>query len=328
MATGGLTQTVENRIYLFRLQILIIDGGLLVLRNILDQSLTAKGITLSVCLNHEKATITRLKSRGVITQVQYDQLFPTVGQVPTTSTMDITLMICLLRYLKIFGLNKNFDWKATPLSTDVTVEADICRLKAFRNMETLLESLLSDGLLQVDKVVNHISKTTFIQPNDFVTWWNDIEQILVRRSSSALKIQQTINDFKICSLDPEEEKRVQEEIKKWKDYEADVDQLKEDMTYVKERVTKVEKNQEEIKRQLGEGKLEEDMTYVKERVTKVEKNQEEIKRQLGEGKLEEDMTYVKERVTKVEKTQEEIKRQLDEGLLFDAFCVYIRIKID
>ncbi|XP_060586466.1 E3 ubiquitin-protein ligase DZIP3-like [Ruditapes philippinarum] len=172
MATGGLTPTAKNRIYLFRLQILIIDGGLLVLRNILDQSLTAKGITLSVCLNQEMSTITKLKSRGVITQVQYDQLFPTVGQVPTTSTMDITLIICLLRYLKFFGLNKKFDWKAMPLSTDVTVEADICRLKAFRN------------------------------------------RILVRRSSSALKIQQTINDFKICSLDPEEEKRVQEEINK------------------------------------------------------------------------------------------------------------------
>jgi hypothetical protein len=133
MTTGGLTPTAKNRIYLFRLQILIIDGGLLVLRNILDQSLTAKGITLSVCLNQEMATITKLKSRGVITQVQYDQLFPTVGQVPITSTMDITLIICLLRYLKFFGLNKKFDWKAMPLSTDVTVEADICRLKAFRN---------------------------------------------------------------------------------------------------------------------------------------------------------------------------------------------------
>ncbi|XP_060561755.1 E3 ubiquitin-protein ligase DZIP3-like [Ruditapes philippinarum] len=237
MATGGLTQTAENRVYLFRLQILIIDGGLMVLRNILDQTLTAKGLTLNVCLNQEKFAVTRLKSRGIITQVQYDQLFPAVGQVPTTSDMDITLIICLLRCLKCFGLNKKFDWNATPIPTDVTVEADICRLKAFRNQ------------------ISHISKTTNIQSNDFVTWWNDIEQILVRRSSSALNIQQTINDFKICPLDPEEQKRVEEEIKKWKDYEADVDRLKEEMTYVKERVTEVEKTQEEIKRQLDEGLL-------------------------------------------------------------------------
>ncbi|XP_060562784.1 uncharacterized protein LOC132722322, partial [Ruditapes philippinarum] len=235
MATGGSTQTSDNRVYLFRLQILIIDGGLLVLRNFLNQSLSAQGLTLSVCLNQEKATITRLKSRGVITQVQYDQLFPTVGQVTTTSDMDITLIICLLRCLKCAGLKKKFDWSATPMSTDVTVEADICRLKAFRNK------------------ISHISETTVIQPIDFVTWWNDIEQILVRLSSPGLNVQQIIDAFKVCTLDSEEEKRVQEELKIWKDYEAEVDRLKEEVTDINVRVTEVEKTQEEIKsRQLDE----------------------------------------------------------------------------
>jgi hypothetical protein len=60
----------------------------------------------------------------------------------------------------------------------------------------------------------------------------------------------------------------------------------------------------------------------------LEKNQEDINRQLGEDRLGEDMAYVKERFINVEKTQEEIKRQLDEGLLFDAFYLYIRIKIN
>jgi hypothetical protein len=133
MATGGLTQTSENRVYLFRLQILIIDGGLLVLRNIVNQTLIAQGLTLSACLNNEKATIARLKNSGVITQVQYDILFPTGGQAPTTSEMDFTLIICLLRRLKSFGLNKKFDWNTKPISTDFTVEADISRLKAYRN---------------------------------------------------------------------------------------------------------------------------------------------------------------------------------------------------
>jgi hypothetical protein len=128
-----MAQKLENRANLFRIQILIIDGGLLSLRNKIDQTLTAKGITLSACLNNERTTINGLKSRGIITQKQYDQLFPTSGQVPTTSDMDITLIICLLRNLKCFGLNKKFDWNATPLLTDVSVEADICRLKAYRN---------------------------------------------------------------------------------------------------------------------------------------------------------------------------------------------------
>ncbi|XP_060597559.1 E3 ubiquitin-protein ligase DZIP3-like [Ruditapes philippinarum] len=231
-----MAQTQENRVYLFRLQILIIDGGLLVLRNIIDQTLTTQGVTLSACLNQERSTITRLKSRGIITQEQYDILFPIGGHVPTTSEMDLTLIIFLLRSLRCFGLNKKFDWKAKPISTDVSIEADICRLKAHRNE------------------ISHKVQTTDIQANDFVTLWNDIEQILVRLSSPALNIQQTFADYKTCPLDPKEEKRVQEEIKKWKDCEADFDRLKEEMTDVKVRVTEEEKNQEEIKRRLDEDK--------------------------------------------------------------------------
>ncbi|XP_060608608.1 uncharacterized protein LOC132760615 [Ruditapes philippinarum] len=230
-----MAQKLENRANLFRIQILIIDGGLLALRNKIDQTLTAQGITLSACLNNEKKLIYSLKSSRIITQVQYDILFPTSGPVPTTSDMDITLIICLLRSLKLFGLNKKFDWNATPLFTDKSVEADICRLKAYRNE------------------ISHIAETTAIQANDFATWRNDIEQILVRLSSPPLNIQQNIADFKDCPLDPDEEKRVQEEIKKWKDYEADVDRLKEEMTDVKERVTEVENKQELIYRRLNEG---------------------------------------------------------------------------
>jgi hypothetical protein len=128
-----MAQTPHNRVHLFRLQILIIDGGLHVLRNIIDQKLTVHGITLSACLNNEKASITHLKRRGVITQAQYDILFPTGGQAPATSEMDFTLIVCLLRCLKCFGLNKKFDWNTKPIATDVTIEADIYRLKAYRN---------------------------------------------------------------------------------------------------------------------------------------------------------------------------------------------------
>ncbi|XP_060596526.1 uncharacterized protein LOC132750549 [Ruditapes philippinarum] len=231
MATGGQPQTLDNRIFLFRLQILVIDGGLLVLRNILDQSLTSQCITFSACLNQEKSTITRLKSRGVITQVQYDVLFPAGGKVPTSSDLDITLIICLLRNLKCFGLNKNFDWRATPAQTDLTMEADICRLKDFRNK------------------ISHISTTTPIQQIDFTAWWNDIEQILVRRSSSALNVQQTIAEFKTCPLDLEEERRIQKEIEKWKDYEDEVYRLKD----IKATITDLKRDIDEIKRRQETG---------------------------------------------------------------------------
>ena len=133
-----MSQTPENRVHLFRLQILLIDGGLLVLRNILDQTLKVQGKTLGACLSQEKATITRLRSQGHITQVQYSTLFPSGGQVPNLADLDITLIICLLRNIRCFGLNTKFDWKTAPLSSDVSLEADIWRLKNYRNQVTKL----------------------------------------------------------------------------------------------------------------------------------------------------------------------------------------------
>ncbi|XP_060588806.1 uncharacterized protein LOC132744200 [Ruditapes philippinarum] len=279
MATGGQPQTLDNRLFLFRLQILVIDGGLLVLRTILDQSLTSQCITFSACLNQEKSTITRLKSRGVITQVQYDVLFPAGGEVPSSSDLDITLIICLLRNLKCFGLNKKFDWRATPAPTDVTMEADICRLKDFRNKISL------------------ISTTTAIQQNDFTAWWNDIEQILMRQSSSALNIQQTIAEFKTCPLDLEEERRIQKEIKKWKDYEDGVDRLKHEMIAVKENASYAKKDLEDVKGNVTGVKKDvtENDTAVKRNledimanVTDVKRDVDEIKRRQGTDETRQD----------------------------------------
>ncbi|XP_060586980.1 E3 ubiquitin-protein ligase DZIP3-like [Ruditapes philippinarum] len=169
----------ENRIHLFRLQILIIDGGLLVLRSILDQTIAAKGITLKTCLNNERSKITRLHGNNVITQDQYDLLFPMGGQEPTTADMDITLISCLLANLKCFGLNKKFKWNATPAETDLTVEADICRLRNFRNK------------------ICHMSTTTGIEQNEFTTLWNEIEQILIRQNTPALNMHQNTCRFQV-----------------------------------------------------------------------------------------------------------------------------------
>jgi molybdopterin biosynthesis enzyme MoaB len=110
---------------------LIIDGGLQILRNIIDKKL--QNVSLSAFLQQERSTITKLRSRGIITQVQYDLLFPSGGSGPATTDLDITLIICLLRNIKSFGLNKNFQWNSIPPQGDTSVEADISRLKIYRN---------------------------------------------------------------------------------------------------------------------------------------------------------------------------------------------------
>jgi uncharacterized protein YlxW (UPF0749 family) len=93
---------------------------------------------------------------------------------------------------------------------------------------------------------------------------SDSLQILVRLSSSALNIKQAIADFKACPLDPEEEKRLQKEVARWKDYEADVDRLNEEMKQVQTDVIEVKKE-------------------VQEKFTGVEKKLEAIEKRQGAG---------------------------------------------
>lgn len=131
MATGTTGAKYSNRECLFRLQTLVIDGGTEVLRNVFDQRLL--GVALGVFLANEKKTIKILKQQNIITKAQYNLLYPPSGQPPTSTDFDITLIICLLRNLLSFGLNQNYTWNVPPKPTDASLEADLCRLKDFRN---------------------------------------------------------------------------------------------------------------------------------------------------------------------------------------------------
>jgi hypothetical protein len=122
----------ENRANLLRLQMLIIDVGSLVVRHFVDQTLADHCITLSAVLKDENTKITRLKRLHIITQEQYDILFPIGDQVPSTEDMDFYLIVCLLRNLHIFGMDRKCKWHATRSQYDVSREADICRLMDYR----------------------------------------------------------------------------------------------------------------------------------------------------------------------------------------------------
>lgn len=131
MSKGATGTTHTNRECLFRLQTLVIDGGTEVARNLFDQRLP--GVTLDVFLANEKKTIKILKKLKTITKAQYNLLYPPAGQLPNSADFDITLIICLLRNLPSLRLNPNYTWNDTPQSTDLSIEADVCRLKGFRN---------------------------------------------------------------------------------------------------------------------------------------------------------------------------------------------------
>ncbi|XP_060596609.1 uncharacterized protein LOC132750616 [Ruditapes philippinarum] len=253
--TSSSAQIADNRIFLFRLQMLIIDGGLTSLRNYVDQELAAQSTTLSASLAKEKTTIKSLKGRKIITQVQYDLLYPSQGSV-STSDLDITLIICLMRNLKCFKLNTNFNWNISPAQSDNSIEADICRLKNHRNE------------------ICHISTTTGVQHNGFINKWNEIEQILLRIDTvyPIKDFQQTITDFQFCTLDPSTEKRVTDEIEKWnkfdKSVETDLEQLKTGQKEMKQTIETLAIEQAETRKRTSDNK--EELKTVNVKIAKIE----------------------------------------------------------
>ncbi|XP_053378311.1 uncharacterized protein LOC128548044 [Mercenaria mercenaria] len=280
------TVDTQNRVYLFRLQVLIIDGGLLVLRNILDQKLNAQNISLSICLSQEKPTITRLKGQKTITQVQYDLLYPAPGgQPPSTADFDITLIICLLRNLKCCGFNRKFNWNVIPNASDKSIEADIYRLKFYRNE------------------MSHISTTTGIKLKDFRFKWTAIEQILMRLNTSVTKqvpnLQQTIDDIKKSPLDPAAEERIQKEVDEWrkleKGVEVDLRQVKEDAQSTKEEM------------RLQEGKVKEIYKRTSEHTERIRSTQNKVADlEVDLRQVKVDDQYIKEEVKLQQGKAEEI----------------------
>lgn len=131
MATGTNMATFSNRECLFRLLTLIIDGGTEVLRNIFDQRL--HGMSLSAFLGLEKKRIESLKRQKAITKAQFELLYPPSGQPPTSKDFDISLIISLLTNIKSLGLNQNYIQFVSPRPTDLSREADLSRLRGFRN---------------------------------------------------------------------------------------------------------------------------------------------------------------------------------------------------
>ncbi len=162
-----------------RLSRLLVDKGTEALRNTLDAIHAPPN--LPAVLNANKKTLLKLKPR-VINDTQWDLLFPPSGNPPDSKTFDVTLLTVLLRNLSGFPPPAT-GWNTMPPSTDTSPQANITRIKLFRN-----------------QVYGHVTSTD-VDKATFDNFWQEISKTLVD-----LKIpQKEIDDLKTCPLGPEEE---------------------------------------------------------------------------------------------------------------------------
>ena len=141
-----------------KLSRLLIDGGTTVLRTIFDGY--HPPANLSTSLNANYSTLQSLLKKKVLHKAQWDKLFPSGGVTPDSNTFDITLLFLLLT--NICGLSPPLSrWHSMPSPSDNSLEANLARVKVFRN-----------------ELYGHVS-TTAIDTPTFSVLWQDISTVLV-----------------------------------------------------------------------------------------------------------------------------------------------------
>ena len=178
-----------------RLCRLLVDVGSKALRDTFDRC--HPPASLHQDLTHPPAhpILQSLKTRRILNATQWGKLFPAIPASVSSANFDITLLILLLR--NICGLSPPActGWDTLPPSSDTSIEANIARVKYYRN-----------------NVYGHASQASVDDPT-FNTYWQDISSALVGLGAS---YGAAINKLKIECMDPDVEEHYRELLKEWK----------------------------------------------------------------------------------------------------------------
>ena len=205
-APPSVASTKETTNYA-RLCRLLVDVGCLALRDTFDGIHPPAGLHLVFARHPEHATLKSLRKKKILNPTQWGKLYPTVASSVSTACFDITLLMVLLR--NICGLHPpSTGWDSLPLSTDTSTEANIARVKYYRNT-----------------VYGHASQAS-VDDATFNTYWQDISNALVALGGASYGA--AINKLKNECMDPGTEEHYTELLKQWKKDEDSIkDKLEE-----------------------------------------------------------------------------------------------------
>ena len=141
-----------------KLSRLLIDGGTMVLRKTFDRY--HPPANLQANLNTHYGTLNNLLRRRVLHRPQWDLLFPPGGATPDSKKFDITLLFLLLTNICKLSRPPS-GWHTKPSASDTSVEANLARIKFFRN-----------------ELYGHVTTTSVDTPT-FSALWQEISAALV-----------------------------------------------------------------------------------------------------------------------------------------------------
>lgn len=199
MAATTVTSAKEKSNYA-RLCCLLVDVGTQALRDNFNK-IHPPGSLHSALTLHHHATLLSLRRKKIINSTQWKTLFPTAPSSVSSEDFDITLLMVLLR--NICGLTSPATgWDKLPASTDKSVQADIARVKYFRNT-----------------IFAHAKKAS-VNDAEYNIHWQDIRDTLVRLGGTSYEA--VIDNLKTECLDPEVEDNYKGLLEQWEDDEKNM----------------------------------------------------------------------------------------------------------
>ena len=212
-SAGSSVSTVfeisEEKINGTRLGRLLIDGGTHVLREFFHSIYPPA--KLQHVLNNNRPKLQSLKSRRVIFDSQWEKLFPPSGDPPDSKTFDVSLLHLLIR--EICHLTAPLTgWHKMPAEDDESLEANITRIKCFRNE------------------LSHVTSTGI--PNDeFEKKWEQISSSLEALELYAYR--RRIESLKSDPIDHDIQRRVEEQVNEWEELDNELVQFEKEQESIK-----------------------------------------------------------------------------------------------
>ena len=187
-----------------RLCRLLVDVGSQALRDTFDRLHPPAGLHLVLAPGTPAhGTLQLLRKKRILNPTQWGKLYPTIPTSVSSASFDITLLMVLLR--NICHLTPPVTgWDKLPSAADTSTEANIARVKFYRNT-----------------VYGHASQAS-VDDATFNSQWLDISQALVALGGASYRA--AINKLKNECMDPDSEERYRELLKEWK---RDEDSIKE-----------------------------------------------------------------------------------------------------
>ena len=181
------------------------DVGSHALRNKFDSIHPPAGLNEVLTKPPAHPILQTLRKKRILNATQWGKLYPASPSRVSSKDFDVTLLMLLLR--NICGLiPPATDWDTLPLAADTSAEANIARVKYYRN-----------------HVYGNASQAS-VDDATFNAYWQDISNALLGLGADAA----AIDTLKTESMDPFIEKHHQELLREWKkDDDSSKDRLDE-----------------------------------------------------------------------------------------------------